>query len=136
MNDVDPLESELAALSPRPVSAGLRDRIAASLDPPAPSNGRQARPGSRRIGWLVLTACAAAACLFVFLRWPFWPALPEGKNTAPNVVQQASAKENANNASAASQWKAPDPNLPAFSWPLYETPPMKGYASIPPDLLD
>ncbi|HEV3144646.1 MAG TPA: hypothetical protein VGZ47_12225 [Gemmataceae bacterium] len=143
---LDPLESELSALRPQPVSPGLRDRIAASLDSAAPSSsgdGRQSGASTGRIGRLVLTAClAAAVLLFVFVRWPLWRSLPETRNSNPNPAPQVSGRDRpsstqgANNASAAVLPQQLDRDFSAFTWPLYETPPMKGYASIPADLLD
>ena len=142
MNDrFDLLESELAALEPRPVSPGVRDRIAAELDPvgPAsPGSGLQVQAISGRSGWLVLTACiVAAGLLFVFVRWPLWRNSPEVKSPAPNPLPQVTVNDKPSSSpDQALGTKPADQNLPAFTWPLYETPPLKGYASIPADLLD
>ena len=147
MNEAfDPLEAELLALRPQEPSPDLRERIAARLGPvtsqSAEIRGQKSAPALR--SWLLIsTACVVAACLVLgawrLSRTGGKPSVPRPAPEAP-VVNGPSALPNVNERPQA-VWPhgRPERNLSAtgpFVWPLDESPPMKGYASIPADLLE
>jgi hypothetical protein len=75
----DPLEAELSALRPQPVSPGLRRRVARRLgDDP---RGLTPPARHRRRWWFALAAGLAAACLAAVLLW--WGS---GRRTEPEPI--------------------------------------------------
>ena len=137
MNETfDPLESELSALRPIAPSPELRVGIAKELDDPLPQPARDSKSGWLSANWfrlIAIVACVAAGCLIITVwRRP-------APQPSPQVVRPKapSLPDNANQSTTwqHGSWESDVPDAP-FSWPLEESPPLKGYTSIPADLLE
>lgn len=128
------LEDRLRNLPQPAVPAGLEARLLAQI----PMATQIDRP--RRTLWLGVVGASAAACLLVVLFWPRHDArnslpapetgplaqvdTPPQRGDAPNLGVRLQA-----------QRRIDETTLPAFAWPLGETPPAGLSTSIPPDLL-
>ena len=147
MNEApDPLVAELAALRPKAISPQLRSRIAEQLgDDLARSAGERKvnRSFIGRVPWLAVVGCVVAMGLLLLVwRWPGWHTRHE--QPAPNphprqneIVHDTPAPNPDKSVAGSRAGREPDTlGSPVFTWPVDETQPMKGYASIPADLLD
>ena len=98
----DPLENELAALRPRPVSPELRDRVAERLNAPAPR---------RRWVWgIALVGVLMVAGVIAFLR-------PNRKEPAPPVLPAVAPSPR-----APVELESPPPSVLAYRRALARSP--------------
>jgi hypothetical protein len=146
MNEAfDPLEAELLALRPQEPSPNLRERIAGKLGPVMPhsANVRGPKGALALRRWLLIsTACVVVACLVLgawrLSRTGGKPSVPGPAPEAP-VVKAPSSRPNEGDRPLSVWPGRPERTLSAtgpFVWPLDESPPRQGYASIPADLLE
>jgi hypothetical protein len=126
------LEKSLRALPQPPVSAGLEARLLANIPAGMPVSRR------RWVVWMGVAGAMAAACLAAMVEWQAGDGenLP-GKRTINVAVTRNTPLESNGIASWREARRVMDgAELPAFAWPLGETPPITVFTSIHPDLLD
>jgi hypothetical protein len=147
MNEsLDPLESELLALRPIAHSPELRARIGTELGKPEPQLAHDSIRGwksVRRFQLYAMAACVAAFCLVLGV----WRGSRSGRDQrtpdpqpSPLVVR-SKGSPSSNNVNQSTAWthEHRDSDLhtrASFAWPLDEKSPLKGYTSIPADLLE
>jgi hypothetical protein len=121
-------------VEPRPEHvAELRARIHDNLGPP------RADRWSRTL-WLVVSGLAAA-CLAAVLAWPRGDGNAWVRGSSAGQASVGIAPAPREDSPGVAAW----PNIrrgldlsqmPAFSWPVEQSPRLSGLASIPPDLVD
>jgi hypothetical protein len=112
------LERRLRVLPPPPVPAGLEARLLSAVP--------NAKPTSTRHWpiWVGVAVGVAAACLIAVVAWPRH-VKPVPESPQPEVVHEVSPQS------------FPDPEgLPAFSWPLEESSPLRVSTALPADQFD
>ncbi|MFL5338871.1 MAG: hypothetical protein ACJ8F7_01790 [Gemmataceae bacterium] len=114
----DALEGRLRSLPPPPMPDGLKARLLAHVPATAPASRR------RWPVWTGLAVAVATACLLAVLAWPRHHR-PTLVPPAPETIHEGSSQA------------YPDvARLPAFSWPLEESSPVRVSTALPADLFD
>jgi hypothetical protein len=129
------LEARLRALPQPPVPPGLEARLLAAVPP-----GRSA-PRRRWAVWVGVAAALAAACWLAALTWPrrgdTGPApSPSGRDFAHQVTPRPPSESPGVAAWARAGRDPEGAELPPFTWPLEEAPPVTVATALSPDLLE